>query len=65
MSLTNGDLEQIRIMLRQELRQELAPIKVRLDAVEEAIIILANQGPGTTTGQKSHVARQVEDVLSA
>lgn len=71
MSLTNGDPEQIRTMLRRELTpiageagRTRLKMEARFERVEKAIAVLANRGPGTTPERESHVARRVEKVLS-
>ena len=70
-SLTNGDLEQICTMLRRELTPIAGEVgrtgvkmEARFERVEKAIVVLANQGPGTTPERESHIARRVEKVPS-
>ena len=71
MSLTKGELEQIRTMLRREFTPivgEVGRTRINMEAhferVEKAIVVPANQGPGTTPEPESHVARRVEKVPS-
>ena len=56
---------------RQIIREELHPIAVRLHGVEDrlggveaAILILADNLPGTMPGEKSHVRTQIEEAFA-
>lgn len=75
MSLTQNDLERIQSVVRGEVRtivrDELKPIIQRLDRVEQrldrvgdAVVHLANCWPGTMPGRKSHMAREVEKIIT-
>ena len=49
--------------LRRILREGLAPINKRLDALARAILILSDNFPGSAPGQESHVRQAVEAAL--
>ena len=71
-AVTTEDLRQIGELMDEK----LAPIYQRFDGVEQrldkmelrlgdAIMVMANNWPGTMPGHKSHVARKVEKILTA
>jgi len=59
----------IRGEVREIVREELVPIREEMRAgfarITEALTFLASCWPGTMPGRKSHVAREVEKILSA
>ncbi|MDE2763679.1 MAG: hypothetical protein OXQ94_04390 [Gemmatimonadota bacterium] len=66
MALSSTDLRRIRKIMQEELRlvmTRIGGLESRMDGLERAILVLAENQPGSVPGRESHVTRKVREAL--